>query len=127
MAKQILVIDDSPTDTAAIKVTLQGHGYVVLTADNGRDGITAALEKLPDLIIMDIVMPEMNGFKATRELHKNPKTSDIPIIMLSTKDQPADIEWAKRQGATDYLIKSADNTALIAMIEKILSSQERSQ
>ncbi len=117
---RILMVDDSPTEIAVAKSALEGKGHTVLTAGNGANGVATALAEKPDLIIMDIVMPDMNGFKATREISKNPDTSSIPVIMMSSKDQETDMEWAKRQGATDYLVKPVSSDDLLAAVDKLL-------
>ncbi len=85
MAK-ILVVDDSPTQLEGISKILLKHGHEVLTASSGEHAIDCAVAELPDLILMDVVMPGLNGFQATRQITKNTATQHIPIIMLSSKD-----------------------------------------
>ena len=102
---QILIVDDSPTEVFAIKRMLEGEGHETLVANNGEEGIELARSDKPDLILMDVVMPGMNGFQATRELSRDPNTAAIPIIMVSTKDQETDRIWGLRQGAREYLTK----------------------
>ncbi len=118
---EILLIEDSPTDTHAYSAVLRENGYDVKTASTGEEGIALAGEIKPDLILMDIVMPGVNGFQATRELQKSAETADIPVIMLSTKDQETDRIWGMRQGATDYLIKPVNRDVLINSIKTALS------
>lgn len=118
----ILVIDDSPTDTHVLKTMLDRNGYRVLTAIDGESGIQAALNARPDLILMDVVMPGLNGFQTTRKLSKEPATAAIPIIMVSTKDQQTDRIWGLRQGARDYLVKPVDEADLLAKISQVLST-----
>mgnify|MGYP000132540872 FL=1 len=115
MAK-ILVVDDSPSEMAKFRDILTRHQYEVIEAHTGDDGIQKANEFFPDVILMDVVMPEMNGFQATRKLTRDPKTSHIPIIIISTKNQEADRVWGKRQGARDYLSKPITEEALITVI-----------
>lgn len=115
MAK-ILVVDDSPSEMAKFRDILTRHQYEVIEAHTGEDGIQKANEFFPDVILMDVVMPEMNGFQATRKLTRDPKTSHIPIIIISTKNQEADRVWGKRQGARDYLSKPITEEALITVI-----------
>lgn len=117
---RILMVDDSPTEIVVAKKALESRGHTVLTASNGAEGVEKAKAEMPDLILMDIVMPDMNGFKATREISKNPETSSIPIIMMSSKDQETDMEWAKRQGATSYLVKPASEEDLLAAVDAAL-------
>lgn len=116
------MVDDSPTDTVIVKGILESKGHTVLTAGNGAEGVALAISEKPDLIFMDIVMPDMNGFKATREISTNPDTSSIPVIVMSSKNQQTDLEWAKRQGAADYLVKPVDVDAITAAIDKALSA-----
>ncbi|TNF93453.1 MAG: response regulator [Gammaproteobacteria bacterium] len=113
---KILMVDDSPTEIHVVKEMLISKGHTVVTASNGEEGIAMAKSEQPDLILMDIVMPGMNGFKATRTISKDPETSSIPIIMLSSKDQTTDMEWAKRQGAKGYVVKPVDENELMTMV-----------
>lgn len=115
MAK-ILVVDDSPSEMAKFRDILTRHQYEVIEAHTGDDGIQKANEFFPDVILMDVVMPEMNGFQATRKLTRDPKTSHIPVVIISTKNQETDRVWGKRQGARDYLSKPITEEALITVI-----------
>lgn len=117
----ILMVDDSPTEIVVAKKALESKGHTVITATNGADGVEKAKTEKPDVILMDIVMPDMNGFKATREISKNPETSGIPVVIMSSKDQATDMEWAKRQGATSYLVKPASEAELLAAVEQALA------
>ena len=117
----ILVVDDSATDIAMTKALLEKHGYTVTAASNGADGIDKAKAEKPDLILMDIIMPNMNGFEATRKIKKDPATAAIPIVVISSKDKQADIEWARRQGAADYIIKPFTDDKLQASVNKALA------
>ncbi len=117
---RILIVDDSPTETHVLKEMLQKHGYQVSVAENGEDGIRLAQSETPDCILMDIVMPGVNGFQATRKLSKDPATSAIPIVMISTKDQDTDRIWAKRQGAKDYITKPVTERELLDKIKSAL-------
>jgi twitching motility two-component system response regulator PilH len=118
---RILIIDDSPTETFRFREILNRHGHQVLEATNGADGISMAKAEVPDLILMDVVMPGMNGFQATRQLSRGAETKHIPIVIVSTKDQETDRVWGKRQGAQDYLTKPVDENELIKLINKLLS------
>lgn len=118
----ILIIDDSPTELHVVQSMLDKHGFEVSTADSGSAGIAAAMRELPDLILMDVVMPGMNGFQATRKLAKNDATADIPVIVVSSKDQETDRIWALRQGAKDYLVKPVAEDALIGKIRAQLAT-----
>ena len=119
---RILIVDDSPTETFRFKEILTKHGYEVLDASNGADGVTLAESALPDLILMDVVTPGVNGFQATRQITRAEKTKHIPIIIVSTKDQATDRVWGKRQGARDYLTKPVEEEALIEVIKQYLNA-----
>ena len=119
MAK-ILVVDDSPSEMAKFRDILTRHQYEVIEAHTGDDGIQKATEFFPDVILMDVVMPEMNGFQATRKLTRDPKTSHIPVVIISTKNQETDRVWGKRQGARDYLSKPITEEALITVIRSVM-------
>jgi twitching motility two-component system response regulator PilH len=114
--KTILIIDDSPTERHLLSQLLVGGGYEVSTADSGDEGIERAKQILPDLILMDVVMPGTNGFQATRALSRDEATKNIPVIICTTKDQETDKLWGMRQGAHDYVTKPVDGPALLAMI-----------
>ena len=118
---RILVVDDSPTEMFRFKEILNKHGFEVLEATNGADGVTMAQAELPDLVLMDVVMPGMNGFQATRQISKGKDTQHIPVVIVSTKDQATDRVWGKRQGACDYLTKPIDEQQLIDVIKQLLS------
>ena len=119
MAK-ILVVDDSPSEMAKFRDILTRHQYEVIEAHTGDDGIQKANEFFLDVILMDVVMPEMNGFQATRKLTRDPKTSHIPVVIISTKNQETDRVWGKRQGARDYLSKPITEEALITVIRSVM-------
>ena len=118
---RILVVDDSPTEMFRFKEILQRHGHTVLEATNGADGVAAAVSYQPNLVLMDVVMPGMNGFQATRQLTRGKETGNIPVVIVSTKDQPTDRLWGQRQGAKDYLTKPVDETALMAVVNRFLA------
>ncbi len=101
----VLIVDDSPTEVHVIKSALEGEGYETLSAESGERGVQMARDSKPDLILMDVVMPGLNGFQATRQLSKDPATSEIPVIMVTTKNQKTDRIWGMRQGAVDYIVK----------------------
>lgn len=118
---RILIIDDSPTETFRFKEILTKHGYDVLEASNGADGVTLAKAEQPDLVLMDVVMPGVNGFQATRQITRDEDTKHIPVVIVSTKDQATDRVWGKRQGAIDYLIKPIEEKQLIDVIKQFLN------
>ena len=119
---QILIVDDSPTEAHILKGMLEKNGFEIETAENGTEGIERAKELKPDLILMDVVMPGLNGFQATRQLSKNPETADIPVIIVTTKDQETDRVWGLRQGAKDFLTKPVAEKPLMEKINAILAA-----
>lgn len=118
---RVLIIDDSPTETYKLTSMLEKSGHVVLTADNGEAGIALAQKELPDVVLMDIVMPGLNGFQATRQLSKLPETSHIPVIIVTTKDQQTDRVWGMRQGAKAYLTKPIQPDVLITAMAEAMA------
>ena len=119
MAK-ILIVDDSPTELHVLAKILQHGGHEPLTAADGEAGIAAAKTQGPDVILMDVVMPGINGFQATRKLSRDPQTQKIPVLMVTTKDQDTDREWGLRQGAKGYLVKPVDGRELLHKIGELL-------
>jgi len=118
----ILIIEDSATDAHVYRRALEAHGYKVIHAESADAGLPMARKERPDLILMDIVMPGLNGFQATRELGRDIATQHIPVIMLSTKSQDTDRIWALRQGATNYLVKPVPRPVLVDAVEAALVS-----
>ena len=119
---QILIVDDSPTEAHILKGMLEKNGFDIETAENGTEGIERAKELKPDLILMDVVMPGLNGFQATRQLTKNAETADIPVIIVTTKDQETDRVWGLRQGAKDFLTKPVAEKTLMEKVNAILAA-----
>ena len=117
--KKILVVDDSPTERHVISELLVRSGYQVITAENGEEGIEKARREKPDLILMDVVMPGLNGYQATRTLTRDETTKHIPIIVCTSKGQETDRIWGLRQGALDYLVKPVNAVELLAKIAEI--------
>lgn len=120
METTILIVDDSPTETQTVTRILEAKGFNVISANNAATGIELARKIMPDLILMDVVMPGMNGFQATRKISRDPELKAIPIIILTTKDQQTDIIWGRRQGAKAYLTKPAEANELLQEINTIL-------
>ena len=117
---QILIVDDSPTEAHVLRGILERNGFDVETAGNGAEGIALARELKPDLVLMDVVMPGLNGFQATRQLSRDPETSGIPVIIVTTKDQDTDRVWGLRQGARDFLTKPVSEKTLMEKISVAL-------
>lgn len=119
MAK-ILVVDDSPTQLTNLVKMVEAHGHEAITATNGLEGYETAKAEKPDLILMDVVMPELNGFQATRKITRDPETQNIPVVLVTTKDQDTDRVWGERQGASGYLVKPPAEADLIAKIKELI-------
>jgi len=119
MAK-VLIVDDSPSYLHTLAQIVTGEGHEVITAENGEMGVEKAKAELPDLILMDIVMPGMSGFQATRAISKDPSTDSIPVIFVTTKNQETDRIWGMRQGAAGYVTKPVDKKELVSVIREIL-------
>ena len=116
---RILMVDDAPTEMYKLTAMLEKHGHQVLKAENGADGVALARQEKPDVVLMDVVMPGLNGFQATRQLTKDPETGHIPVIIVTTKDQETDKVWGKRQGARDYLTKPVEEDTLLKTIAAV--------
>ena len=117
----VLIVDDSPTELHLFQNMLEKNGFDTLVADSGEDGVRQAQSARPDVILMDVVMPGMNGFQATRKLTQDPATASIPVIMITSKDQETDKIWGMRQGAVEYLVKPVDEQQLVAQINSVMA------
>ena len=117
---KILVVDDSPTEIFQFKEMLEKLGHEVITAENGRDGVTVAISEQPDVVLMDIVMPDMNGFQATRQIARAEETKHIPVIIVSSKNQETDKVWGRRQGAKGYITKPVVQADLVSAMKDCL-------
>lgn len=113
---RVLVVDDSPTERHFLGELLTKHGYQVLMAESGEEAVQKAKQLKPDLILMDVVMPGLNGFQTTRAITKDEETKDIPVIMCTSKGQETDKVWGMRQGARDYLVKPVNKDELLRKI-----------
>lgn len=114
-----MVVDDSPTDRHIISSILTQNGYQVGVAESGEEGVTKARETWPDLVLMDVVMPGINGYQATRMLARDSATRHIPVILCTTKDQQTDKIWGLRQGAQDYITKPVVVAELLQKIARL--------
>lgn len=121
MAKVVLIVDDSPTEIQTVRDMLSRNGYEVIVAESGEKGIDLAHEVKPDAVLMDVVMPGLNGFQATRQLTRDPATATIPIVMLTSKNQETDRVWGSRQGAKAYLTKPVQESLLINTLKQVLA------
>ena len=118
----VLIVDDSPTECHVLRIHLEKHGFDVEEAHSGEEGLEIAKAKNPDVILMDVVMPGVNGFQATRRLSKDPDTAEIPVIIVTTKDQETDKIWGMRQGAVEYIVKPVTEQMLVDKINEALAS-----
>lgn len=116
----ILVVDDSPTQLKLTTSFLQGNNYEIITAVDGEDALEKAAFYKPDLIVLDVVMPKMDGYQACRKMKASTDTMNIPVIMLTSKDKKADEFWGRKQGADMYLTKPFEETELLAAVQKSL-------
>ncbi|ARU30622.1 MULTISPECIES: response regulator [Sulfuriferula] len=116
---KILIVDDSPTERFFLADLLSKQGYQINLAENGTEALEKAKQIMPDLILMDVVMPGLNGFQATRALSKDEELKHIPVILCTTKDQETDKIWGLRQGAIEYIIKPVDGNALLQKIRSL--------
>ena len=116
----ILIVDDSPSQLMGIRRIVEKLGHEALTAEDGAAGVEVAKREIPDLILMDVVMPNLNGFQATRSITREPTTSHIPVILVTTKDQDTDRVWGMRQGAKAYITKPFGEQELADVIQEWL-------
>ncbi len=114
--KKVLLVDDSATILMMQKMALKNTKYQIITANNGEEGVARALAERPDVILMDVIMPKMTGFEAVRKLRQEPSTMDIPIIMVTTRGEPMNVEEGFESGATDYVTKPIDSFALLSKL-----------
>ena len=115
--QKILLVDDSKTELHYLTELLTKRGYAIRTAENGEEALRRLAEEKPDLILMDVVMPGQNGFQLTRTITRDPRFTDVPVIMCTSKNQETDKVWGMRQGARDYIVKPVDADELVAKIK----------
>lgn len=119
---RVMIVDDSPTDVQNLRSLLVKAGHTVTEATSGQDALDRIKQANPEVVIMDVVMPGVNGFQATRQLAKDPATAKIPIIVISSKSQESDRMWALRQGAKDYLVKPVKEAELLEKLKLALGA-----
>ena len=120
---RILIVDDSPSQLLGIQRIVEKLGHQILTATDGAAGVETAKAELPDLVLMDVVMPNLNGFQATRTLARDVATRHIPVILVTTKDQDTDRMWGMRQGAKAYITKPFSEDELSEVLERVFAGQ----
>ena len=118
---RILLIEDSPTEAAVLAQLLERNGHQVTTSGSAEDGIASCKRDKPDLVLMDVVLPGMNGFQATRALSRDADTSHIPVLIVSNKSLDTDRVWGLRQGAVDYLVKPVASDQLVRKAQAALA------
>lgn len=126
MAKRILIIEDEVRFLEGLELYLKKAGYEVLKATEGLEGLRKALEAAPDLVILDIMMPDMNGYEVCRRLRANSETEDLPVLMLTAKTQVGDKVAGFKSGADDYLTKPVHLAELRARVEALLKQAKPS-
>ncbi|MGP1665161.1 MAG: response regulator, partial [Rhodanobacter sp.] len=114
----IFIIDDSPTDVRVLTTLLERAGHQVVAVGTAEEGIERVRAELPDLVIMDVIMPGINGFQATRILSRDPVTAGVPIVMITTKSMETDRVWGLRQGARAFITKPVNEKELLASIKE---------
>ena len=117
--QKVLVVDDSKTELMFLTDLLQKKGMQVRTAENAEEAFRRLAEEKPDLISMDVVMPGQNGFQLTRAITRDPRFTDLPVIMCTSKNQETDRVWAMRQGARDYVTKPVNAEMLLGKIRSL--------
>lgn len=125
MAKKILIIEDDPIGLELIEYTLQQEGYETLTALNGVEGLAKAKDEKPDLVVLDVMLPGLDGFEVCHRLRAEPETARLPILMLSAKAREVDLDTGRRMGATIYLTKPMDPSALVVQVGTLLEEERR--
>src|SRR5512137_1613050 len=113
----VLLVDDSKTELHFLSELLIKRGYKVRTAENGEEAMRRLEEATPDLILMDVVMPGLNGFQLTRAITRDPRFQNVPVIMCTSKNQETDKVWGMRQGARDYIVKPVNTEELVGKIK----------
>ncbi len=117
--RNVLIVDDSKTELMYLSDMLKNAGFAVTTAENAEDAQRKLDQGKPDLILMDVVMPGQNGFQLTRAISRDPRFTDVPIIMCTSKNQETDRVWGMRQGARDYITKPVDHAELMGKIKAL--------
>ena len=121
---RILVVEDSPTQLKLTTAALQGQQHEILTAMDGEEALRKVLADKPDLVVLDVVMPKMDGFQVCRKMKASPEMQHIPVIMLTSKNQKADEFWGKKQGADMYLTKPFDEVKLLDAVTALLEDRQ---
>jgi DNA-binding response OmpR family regulator len=121
MAKKILIVDDSGTSVMMARMVMSQENYAVVTARDGQEGVDKALVERPDLILMDVVMPRLDGFEATKVLRSHEETKGTPILLVTTRGEEANVERGYLAGCTDYICKPFNAVELLAKVKNYLA------
>jgi two-component system alkaline phosphatase synthesis response regulator PhoP len=124
MDKKVLIIEDDPATARLVDYSLRHHGYQVITASNGLEGIRKARSESPDLVILDVMLPGMDGYEICHRLRSDPAMAKIAILMFSAKAQGVDKDMGLKVGADDYLTKPSAPAEIVAMVEKLLAKKD---
>ena len=119
---KVLIVDDSQSALYVLRKLVERAGHQAVTAESGEQALRLAAEEMPEVILMDIVMPGMSGYTATRQLHRSNSTQHIPVIFVSSKSGEADRDWGLRQGARDYVTKPINPDALLTAISAAIAA-----
>lgn len=121
MPKTILLVDDSPTEVALMRNALSGKDYQIVSASDGEEALEMIAEYMPDLVLLDVILPKKNGFQVCRHLRTTPETKEMKVILVTSKTMDADRFWGLRQGADDYIAKPFSREALSDAVERLLN------
>jgi two-component system alkaline phosphatase synthesis response regulator PhoP len=127
MARKILAVDDERHIVRLVQINLVKEGYEVITASNGREALEKVASEKPDLVVMDVMMPEMDGFEALEKMKADPEMQNVPVIMLTAKAQDADVFSGWQKGADLYLTKPFNPAELLSFVRRIFASQAESE
>lgn len=116
----VMIVDDSPTAVYLTSQALGEHGYDVIQAGDGEQALKIAIEKQPDIILLDVILPKLNGFHVCREIKAAPPTAHIPVIMITSKTRDRDRDWGLEQGADVYITKPVDPDELLAAVQGLM-------
>lgn len=120
MSKKILIVDDLPTEVQLMQTAIASLGHLTLVATDGEQALDMARRETPDLVLLDVVLPRMDGFQVCRKMKKDPQTANIPVILVSSKTQESDKFWGLKQGASAYICKPFSPAELASTVTKNL-------
>jgi two-component system cell cycle response regulator len=116
----VLVVDDSPYNVKLLEAQLRIDRYEVVTAFGGEEALTKMAQRTPDLVLLDVMMPEMDGYEVCRRIRDNPRTAHLPVVMVTALDKPSDKEDGLAAGADDFLVKPVDLDTLLGVMRRLL-------